>query len=554
MSQLLTLFWLRFAIFKNSMAGRKDAARTITNAIFTSLLILASLGIGVSLYLGMLFIEQLREPAIKGGMTTVLATLFFLMLVSQSTGTSAHFDPRRFTLFPVKLSKLYLLNLISAFGEVSLIILLPSVIGVLLGLAQALGHPLAGFVAVITAIAWINALFVLGSLLIAWLLSGRKRKSELIFALVIGIFGIGGQILPRLFFNGYGRSALHWVQPYLGFASELIAWTPVGIWSYFYTQISQGNLAAGYLRLILVCVIWTAAAWLGGYAIFKMLATSALSSSTSTGANAKAQPTKQNFLALKLPFISEQTSAVFAKEMRYLLRNTATYLTIISALIFPLVLFRSPQRGSSGIGFRWADGLVGVLWIGYVFALNLHYFASIFAFDAAGFRQYLLAPIDWRRILIGKNMAVAMLLITEVAAILCGIYLLDGHISLQRVFFTFCSMLIALAVYTTVGNFLSIYFPYRVNYGIPAKRSGEKWSGINFLAQFGLLIGVAALMAAPTGIGFLLKNRLAQYLTFMVLVIVTWAIYAALLNRQGSALENRRFEIAEALTRKAEKV
>ncbi|HYE73011.1 MAG TPA: hypothetical protein VEF04_06765, partial [Blastocatellia bacterium] len=252
--------------------------------------------------------------------------------------------------------------------------------------------------------------------------------------------------------------------------------------------------------------------------------------------------------------ISDQTSAVFAKEMRYLLRNTATYLTIISALIFPLVLFRSPQRASSGRGFGWADGLVGVLWIGYVFALNLHYFASIFAFDAAGFRQYLLAPLDWRRILIGKNMATWLLLATEILAIICGIYLVDGYISPQRIFFTICSMLIALAIYSTIGNYLSIYFPYRVNYGIPAKRSSEKWSGINFIAQLGLLVGVAALMAVPTGVGFLLKSRLAQYLMFILLVVVTWAIYAALLNTQARALDKRRFEIAEALTRKTEKV
>lgn len=555
MSQLLTLFWLRFTIFKNSMAGRKDTARTITNAAVMLLLVTASLGIGAALYYGMVFVPQLREPAIKGWMTTVSATLLFLMLVSQSTGTSAHFDPRRFTLFPVRLSKLYLLNLISAFGEVSLIVVLPSVAGVLLGLGAALGHPLAGLIALAAAVVWINALFVLGSLLIAWLLSGRKRKAELIFALVIGLFGVGGQVLPRLLLNGYGESALRWLRPYFGVARELATWTPLGVWSHFFAEVEGGTVIAAYAHLLGVCAVWTVPAWVAGYAVFRALATSArASSSAAGGADAKAQAVDANFLALKLPLLSDQTSAIFAKELRYLARNTATYLTVLSALIFPLVIFRSPQRSLPSAGFRWADGLWSVLWIGYVFALNLHYFASIFAFDAAGFRQYLLAPLDWRRLLVGKNLAVWFLLAVEITLILGGIYLLDGQLKPERAFFTVCSMLVALAVYSTVGNFLSILFPYRINYGIPAKRSGEKWSGVNFIAQLGLLVGVAALIAAPTGVGFLFQSRPAQYLSFVLLVLVTWAVYAALLGRQGRMLEARRFEIAEALTRKSEKV
>jgi hypothetical protein len=557
MSQLLTLFWLRYTIFKNSLAGRKDAARTITNALVTALLLLSSLAIGASLYFGMLHVEQLREPAVKGGMTTVTATLLFLMLVSQSTGTSAHFDPRRFTLFPVRLTKLYLLNLISAFGEISLIAVLPSVAGVLVGLSHALGHPLAGLVALAAAVLWINALFVLGSLLIAWLLAGRKRKSEIVFALVIGVFGVGGQVLPRFFLNGEGQSALRWLRPYLSFLSELMSWTPVGVWSYFFDQLGGGAHALAYARLISVSAVWTGFAWAGGYAVFKMLATSARASASAASANAPEETRAaihNNLLALKLPFCSGQTSALFAKEVRYLARNTATYLTILSALIFPLVLFRSPQRPYGAGRFSWADGLWGVLWIGYVFALNLHFFASVFAFDAAGFRQYLLAPLDWRRLLVAKNLAVWLLLAFEIALILAGVYLLDGRLKPERVFFVACSTLIALAVYSTVGNFLSIFFPYRVNYGIPAKRSGEKWSGVNFLAQIGLLVGVAALMAAPTGVGFLLKSPPAQYLSFALLVVVTWAAYAALIGWQGRLLEARRYEVAEALTRKSEKV
>ena len=45
---------------------------------------------------------------------------------------------RRFVLFPIKMSKLYALNLVSALGEFSMLMILPAMAGMLLGLGFAL--------------------------------------------------------------------------------------------------------------------------------------------------------------------------------------------------------------------------------------------------------------------------------------------------------------------------------------------------------------------------------------------------------------------------------
>ena len=88
---------------------------------------------------------------------------------------------------------------------------------------------------------------------------------------------------------------------------------------------------------------------------------------------------------------------------------------------------------------------------------------------------------------------------------------------------------------------------------MPARRR-ENWSGINLLVQVVLLFGVIGLLLLPLGIAYWFKAPLLLYLLFAVLVLAGWSAYFLLLERQGNLLEERRFDIAETLTRKTEKV
>ena len=248
MSQLYTLFWLRYRIFTNSLTTRGEVARKILNAVLLLIPLFLSVGIGIGLFLLLVFIEQARDPILNGGMTTVLATLLFLMLISQSTGASSHFDPAKFALFPINFSKLYMLNLISAIGEFSMLMVVPSMAGMLLGLGFAYGHILGGALAFLLALLWVDALFICTGMLFAWLLSGRKRSREVLFAVLIGFMTVGGQLLPRLFITNYGRGLLRWFLPYRDIITTVIDWTPVGVWSFFFRHLKE-LVEGGYLYI-----------------------------------------------------------------------------------------------------------------------------------------------------------------------------------------------------------------------------------------------------------------------------------------------------------------
>ncbi len=550
MSQLYTLFWLRYVVFKNSLTTRGEVARRILNAIFLLIPILLSVSIGIALFVVLLLVEQFRGPVVSGGMTTVFATLLFLMLISQSTGASSHFDPRRFVLFPIKMSKLYALNLVSALGEFSMLMILPSMAGMLLGLGFAYQQPLGGVLAFILALLWVDALFICTGMLFAWLLSGRKRSREILFALLIGLMTVGGQLLPRFFMTPYGQGFVQWLLPYRHLISTVFDWTPIGVWSFFFRHLATGETTTAYLQLLVVCSLWICLAWSVGYAIFTRLATSASASSSATAPRPLVGHTApRNFLTLRLPFVAGQTSAILAKELRYFGRNPATYLTMLSSLIFPLLFFRSGRKGSGvGEGVGWICA-----WVGYVVMMNLQYFVGLFAYDAAGFRQYLLAPIKWSRLLFGKNAAIWIMVTAQISLVLLGAELLDHNLTAEKIYVAGCSLLIAAALYSTVGNYTSIYFPYRVHFGVPARRR-ESWSGINLLIQFALLFGVTGLLLLPVGLGYWFKSKDLLYVSFALLAIASWVVYAVLLEGQANLLEERRFEIAETLTRKTEKI
>ncbi len=550
MSQLYTLFWLRYVVFKNSLTTRGEVARRILNAVLLLIPILLSLGIGIMLFVVLLTVEQFRGPVVSGGMTMVFATLMFLMLISQSTGASSHFDPRRFVLFPIKMSKLYALNLVSALGEFSMLMILPSMAGMLLGLGFAYGQPLGGVLAFILALLWADALFICTGMLFAWLLSGRKRSREILFALLIGLMTVGGQLLPRFFITPYGQGFVQWLIPYRHLISTVFDWTPIGVWSFFFRHLATGETTTAYLQLLVVCSLWICLAWSVGYVIFTRLATSAVASSSAAAPRPLAgHAAPRNFLALRFPFIPDQTSAVLAKELRYFGRNPATYLTILSSLIFPLLFFRSGRTGTGlGEGLGWICA-----WVGYVFMINLQYFVGLFAYDAAGFRQYLLAPMQWKRLLMGKNAAIWITVTVQISLILLSAQVLDHNLTVEKVYVAGCSLLIAAALYSTVGNYTSIYFPYRVHFGVPARRR-ENWSGINLLIQFALLFGVIGILLLPVGLGSWFKSKELMHASFALLAVASWVVYAALLEGQARLLEEHRFEIAEILTRKSEKI
>ena len=149
-------------------------------------------------------------------------------------------------------------------------------------------------------------------------------------------------------------------------------------------------------------------------------------------------------------------------------------------------------------------------------------------------------------------MAIWLVVSLQISLIIGLSQLIDGNISRDKLFTATCCSLIALALYSIVGNYISIYFPASVSFGVPAKRK-QNWSGINLLIQFGLLFGVAGLLLLPIGAGVWFENAMIRYALFIFFTLGSWMAYFICIKSQGKKLELRRFEISEIINRKTEK-
>ncbi|HZS10285.1 MAG TPA: hypothetical protein VFD58_35985 [Blastocatellia bacterium] len=569
MSQLLTLFWLRYVIFRNSVTGAKEIFSAVLRLIILLGYLLLSLGAGVVLFVAMVAMPDTLGSFMANSMGTIFGMLVFLTLITQATGTSANFDPRRFILFPVSFKKLFALNLISALAEPVMITLLPSVAGILIGRGVALRHPLAGLTAFVCAALWINALFVLIALVTAWLLSGRKRRTEIFFTVVMGLFLLVSQILPRMIGTSFGSSLWDFLQPYREGMGEIFSWTPFGVWGKFFEILKRHDASGAFERLLAVSVVWTGMAWAAGYAVFTRLATSARSGTSGSARNAEVSAPSQR-LALRLPFVSEQLSAIFAKEITYLMRNTVTWLNTANILVITLLAFRPVQYGLQR-GFRRGEDLSrlerlpyaqipwGEIWwimmvVLFPFMVNFQYFSSLFAFDASGFRQYLLAPVSWLRVLLGKNLAIWVMVAAQMSLIVLGTLVFYGNLTPGKVYLLGCALITVVVSCSLVGNLLSIHFPYPAEFGIRRRRSRSGYEAVSIFAIVGVLLGNAGLIILPAVLGWLFGGPGLRYLSATAIVLIACVIYGLSLGGQSRRLEAKRFDIAEALTRKTEKI
>src|SRR5438128_12504855 len=131
MSQLLTLIWLKWTLFRNAMRSRKAKVNQIASLIGTlaalALSLLLALGLGLAAYLvtskvGAEQIEHARAttqaaseiPPAHFILFMIFAFVYmFWATLPLSIGGGSQFDPGRLLMYPISLRKLFAIDLAS---------------------------------------------------------------------------------------------------------------------------------------------------------------------------------------------------------------------------------------------------------------------------------------------------------------------------------------------------------------------------------------------------------------------------------------------------------
>ncbi|HEY9503560.1 MAG TPA: hypothetical protein VIR01_18120, partial [Pyrinomonadaceae bacterium] len=197
---------------------------------------------------------------------------------------------------------------------------------------------------------------------------------------------------------------------------------------------------------------------------------------------------------------------------------------------------------ASGPFNTYGAGLILTGGVLYVFLILAGLSCNLFAFEEGGMRSFILAPIARRKILMGKNITVVLLALIFSIALLIVNAIVFRDLTLPNILFAALSFVCFAALMSLLGNWFSIRFSKRMQYGKRLNVSGV--AGLLLIPMI-LLLSVGPLCAVI--VGYLTSNLFYEYATLAGLAAVSAAMYFLLIGFQGRSLERRELEILEAV-------
>ncbi|HEX8772492.1 MAG TPA: hypothetical protein VF735_02735 [Pyrinomonadaceae bacterium] len=565
MAQALALIWLKWRLFRSTLGSRKAVVSSLASLLGTAAALALALLIAVALGFAAYGLSSPVQIDLSGEATATAQTNVFLMFTLLATfyllwgtlpltiGGVNQFDPGRLLLYPVSLRKLFAIDLLSELTSLGSIFAVPSLLAMGLGAGLRNGRIWAGLLIAACAIMFGIALVKWIAATIGALIRSRRTRGETLLAFVGAGVGLVGAFMGQLvamisrqgeFFRG-------------------LRWTPPGAAAVALTSGLREGGASQYALALLTLLAYTFLLTAAAYRVARRSALSAGGAGPGGKGSAQAKLTESVELTAGwyLPFTSAPLSAVVEKELRYAMRNAQLRVLALMPLI--LLAFRIAPAGGRGRGggagvisasnpftgafAPYGEGLIPAAWMLYVFMILGSVACNLFAYEGGGMRTLILAPVNRRVILVGKNIVLALVAFSFSSVLVVINELAFRDVSLAAILFMALCFPLFAVTQALVGNLLSIHFPKRLQFG---KRMNV--SGVTGL----LLLPLAALLALPpltaAVLGYLAQSLVLKYATLSAFACMALMLYPWLIERQGRALAAREIEILEAVSGQAE--
>jgi ABC-2 type transport system permease protein len=566
--------WLKWTLFRNSMRSRRAvvgrAAAALGMLLGVGLSLLTAAGLGAGAYFlsahapeGVGRAGELQERA---GFVVMLFifTIAFVMwaLTPLMLGGGDRFEPSRMLLYPVSLVKLFAFDFLSDLTSLAAVFIVPAILAIGVGVGLGRGHLAAGLLIAGCAVAFGLSLSKLLSVGVGALMRSRRTRGETLLALLGATLGMTGVLLGQLMPFLERHSAQ------LGYAR----WTPPGAVAYALSYGLGAGGAGDFLWSLLTLDAYAAVCLLLAYRVARRTALGTTGGGggakrASVTAHGTAQGTthgtthgtaqgaardagrEASYAGWQLPFGSSQFSALVEKELRYALRNAQLRVIALMAVGLTIVLRAGPAGVSSrrtwGMVSPYADGAGAVFSVLYIFMLVSPISTNLFGYDGAGMRALVLSPASRRTMLVAKNVSVTLvaLVLVTVGVFVGG--LVFGDLTPRTLLFAALTFVTTAALFAPFGNWLSLQFPKRVQFGKRMNRSGV--AGLLLLPVFLLLLVPPAGAVAAAHFA---QSHVVKYVILAALALLSVGFYALVVPLQGRSLERRELEVLEAVTGK----
>lgn len=554
-AQLGALVWLKWRLLLNSLRSRRGAANRAASAVGTLAAALLSLLFAAGLGAAGYWLARASDPAHaaalqRGGdaaqpMLLLFGLLSMLLLmwalVPLSLGGGTGFDPGPLLLYPISLRKLFLVDLLSELSSLSTLFAAPSLVAVGLGAGLASGRVAQSLAAAGVAACFGAALAKLVSTAVASLMQARRARGEMLLA-ALGIVGaFSGLIVNR------GFELIRRTDEF----PAVLRWTPPGALVSALTAPRGGAGLGDYLLALATLGVYAAAA----VALTYVVAVRSLRSSggagkrrAAGGRGAGAGAAGRAAAGWRVPLLPVQLATVFEKEMRYALRNAQLRVIVLMPVVVTVALsfgFDSRRRGFGDFGASspYFAGVRDGLGMFYVFVILSALGGNLFGFDGAGARAYVLAPIARRTILLGKNLAVLCVAVVAAVAVTVTNRLIHGGAGWGAHLFAALCFVHFAAFFQLVGNYTSVRFPRRLQFG---RRMNA--SGVSGLLMIPTMLAALLPPALAAVAGWLSGRVWIEYVILAAFASMSVAAYLLLIGAQGRELERRELDILEVVT------
>ena len=541
-------------MLRNSLRSRKAVANQVASiigmlaALLLALVVAAGLGIAAYALTKPSIASMLQASRRRGQQDSFSSEFIFFSIyaflylmwatIPLSIGSSRQFDAGNLLLYPISLRKLFAIDFVSEVANIQSLFAIPAIVAMSIGAALGSGEFVATLLAAIPISLFGVALSKWLSTTIGSVFRRKRGRGETIIAIIGATAGLGGamagQLAPLIARHSESLRILRWTPP--GAAALLI--------DARYNKDPNTYIAAFLLLSILAALLIV-----GTYLIARR---AALGYEGAKRRQVRAVVQESNYVGWKLPLMPADLSAIYEKELRYGLRNAQLRMLALMPLIWIFIRLMNARRFGGGFSsfssstrgefLTYAGGLIASGGVLYVFLLLAGLWCNQFAMEDAGMRALILSPIDRTRILFGKNLAVITIALTFSTVLLAVNEIIFRDLDPGTLLFVTLSFVCFATMACVVGNWQSVNFPKRMQFG---KRLNT--SGVAGLFLIPLLVLLAMPPMAATLIGYATESLILEYATLAAIALILIGIYFFVINAQGRALERREIQILEAI-------
>jgi len=582
--QFRTILWLRWRLSRNQF-GRAGFWNTVVTVLATIFGIAFGIGGCIGGFIGgYVGLREASPQLVLLVWDVVIGVFLFFWMIGlvAEIQRSESIDIGKLLHLPVSLRDVFVINFVASHFTPSVILIVPAMMGLAAGLTGSRGawmlllFPLLlGFLFMVSA--WT---YCLRGWLSALMINPRRRRT-----IVIGIttvFVLLGQ-LPNLYFNLAHRdqeerkgSQPHETHVEASSPSSVTTgrqFPPSFLAAHSYVpllwvskgalELTQRNALSAILGIagtLGIGVLGLSRAYLGTQRFYMGKSegrkTTPRRSQTGLVESARAGGTR-TILDRELPWLPEEAAAFALASFRSITRAPEVRMAMVSAFVMMVVLgtILLPRAAKSHL----VSGKPFVVTASVFFVMMgmVQLMFNQFGVDRNGFRSIVLLPARRRYILLGKNLALAPIVIGAGLIALMLLKLFIGIDSLDLLAGVL-QMVIGFLLMSIAGNLVSIVAPYRIAAGsLRATKTPLKTTLVIALSHLffpvvlipAIIPATVAVFAGFFGIPPVIPVNL---LLSAVLAIVIAVVYGLSLAGLGEMLQRREIGMLEILTREVE--